>query len=351
MDNIRFLKYWRILLTISLSVLFFAPVWGNNPPLRSLKVKIVADQDLASRRGWRNIIEKEIEKAAGPLAEVLRIEIDVVAYETWYRDTKQNLINSTWRMIEEVDRGQADAVVGFCLLPEASGREVLRTDGMTLAYRGMLLKLYDGHPDNNRWLTYVLVHEMIHLFGGVHVDDGGIMSPQFSHDVDLKLDPLNQEIISISRNINLKTGYTSLDHGQLVHLAELYHRAVKQGNQEIPTFLELGAICRLLGETDQARMAYRRIIEVDPSLVYPWVQLGYCFLEESRPEMTIAVLEEALESAAEKDLLYSKLAALYYNQGEYEKSYDNAVMARYHGATVDQSLWDALEQAGAGRNR
>lgn len=320
---------------------------ASQRPLRTVWVKIVADQKYSRQTSWEKKAARELDEIAEPLAEVLGIRLEIIGYDWWYNRGGKDFNEVATRMINEVEPGNADVIIGFTIEPSSLHRSGdLRTDGMTVAYCGMMIKTYSGGVDANFYLPFVLIHEMVHLFGGVHINDGSLMSPRFEKKMNLALDPLNTRIVKITRDIDFKEGYQSLSETKLIGLSQLYEKAIDKGNLEIPTFLELASMYTLLEEHEKAIELYRRIVEREPADTHSWLMMGDCYHRMEKPRLTIEVFEEALGHAERKDLLYGKLAVLYFNEGLYQNSYNNAGLARDNGAYIDPALWKELKRQG-----
>ena len=320
---------------------------ASQRPLRTVWVKIVADQKYSRQTSWEKKAAGELTEIAESLAEALGIRLEIVGYDWWFNRGGKDFNEVATRMINEVDPGNADVIIGFTIEPSSLHRSGdLRTDGMTVAFCGMMIKTYSGGVDKNYYLPIVLVHEMVHLFGGVHVNDGSLMSPRFEKKMNLTLDPLNTKIVRINRDIDFKEGYKSLSETKLTQLSQLYEKAIDNGNLEIPTFLELATMYTLLEKHEKAIELYRRIVEREPGDTHCWLMMGDCYHRMEKPRLTIEVFEEALDHAERKDLLYGKLAVLYFNEKLYRKSYENAGLARDNGAYIDPGLWKELKRRG-----
>lgn len=317
-------------------------------PLRTLKVRIVADQNYARQSSWEGKAQAILDSVGTDIADLMGIRLDVVDCTLWRHDEEDDFHALTRRMVDEVPRGEADFLFGFTLLPHPAGQTGPRNDGVTIPYQGIMIKKYQGTPWADFFLPLVIIHEMVHLFGGVHVNDGSLMSPVFGREINLSLDPLNRQIITLTHNIDFKKGYSSLDQSTLRKLARLYKSARLQGNRETLTCLELGSIYDGLEEYDSAIRAYRDALDIEPSLTYAWLRIGDLYHKSGRPDKSIATFEEAVTRADDRDLLYGKLAVLYYNTGQYRQSYRSAVLAEQHGATIDPMLWRELKKKGLG---
>lgn len=318
---------------------------------REVTVKVVGDNLFARQRNWQDVAKDYLDEASEGIADLIGVRLKIVEYELWRHDDTGNFTSLVTRMVTEIDHGDADIIIGFTLTPHSSRQSQTRKDGLTLAYRGFMVRTYQGAPDQNFYLPYMIIHEMLHVFGAVHVHDGSIMSPCFEKKVRMSLDPLNQEIISLTRNIDFKRGYRSLPREHQEKLARLYKRATQMGNHEVPTYMELGTVCRDLGHYQDAIDAFREVVRKDRSSAFAWDCIAECYRSLDQMDRAISTLETAVEKVAEKGIFYGKLAVWYFNSRQYEKSYDSAKNAEKYGVTVDPNLWKGLRQAGVAVNR
>ncbi|MCK5127278.1 MAG: tetratricopeptide repeat protein [candidate division Zixibacteria bacterium] len=313
---------------------------------RTILVKVIADKKYATQSDWREKARKNLEAASEGLEKVLNIKISISEYEEWRISNISDFGELTAAMVNQVDKGRADIIIGFTLERGSGRTEELRKDGLTLSRRGFMIKTYSGAPEQNKMLTYVIIHEMIHIFGGVHVFDGSIMSPVFNEETELKLDALNMEIVSITKDIDFNRGLASLSKHQLQRLARLYTRAVRLGNRETPTYYELGEIYNHLGQYEDAIDAYRQVVRRDQSIAYAWGEIGDCYRRAGKMDKAIETFKRAINKVSQKGIFYGKIAIIYYNQGDFRSSYDNALRARRNGFEVDQILWREFKKRG-----
>lgn len=346
-------KYLPFLLLTLFSVYLCAPeaYAYRKEEDRALLVKVVADQSFAQQHLWKQKAQKILlGSSSDMISEMLGVRIGIHSYEVWEHEPIDDIAILTTRMINEVELGRADILIGLCLETDRDKIHGLRKDGLTVAYRGFMIQTFPGGKKNNSYLPMVIAHEMTHIFGGIHVYDGTLMSPIFENEIKVVLDPLNEAIIKITRNIDFSKGYSSLPKSDLEKLAELYKRATQTGNHEIPTYLELGLINSELGNYNEAIRAFRKAVRQDQSLAFAWERIGECYRMQGNIKKAIMTLEDALSKINEKGHFYGKLAVLYFNSGNYYKSYDNAVNAERHGAERDPIMWDEFKRLGISKS-
>lgn len=331
---------------IVLAVLTTNALSYRNSPTRTVKVKVVVDTEFASLPQWQDRVRGYFEAASGGLLELINVKLDITEYSVWRHGRIMDFGAMTAAMINEVDKGRAEILIGLTLVQGSGKSKEIRKDGLTIARKGIMVKVYRGDEDQNKSLPNVIVHEMVHIFGGVHVYDGSIMAPVFDEKTELRLDALNEDIVGITRNIDFAQGYASLPRHELERLMRLYRRATHLGNTEMPTLLELGEICAELELYDDAINAYRQVVRQDQSAAYAWGEMGDCYRKAGEIEKAAETFERAVNHVDEKGIFYGKLAVLYFNYGQYRLSYDRAMSARRHGYEVDGELWRHLKDMG-----
>ncbi len=329
------LRYLVTLLLIALTAT--AAVRAYKPQLRTIKVKVVADERYARQTNWERHAKAELDDVADALGEILNIRLDIVAYDQWYGE-RESFDQRTAHMLEEVARDSADIVVGFTLIPAAIRGIGSVTEGLTIPYRGMMVKTYQGNRSYNYFLPLIIVHEMVHVLGGVHVGGNSIMSPQFGKQIVLELDDLNRAIVDITRQVDFQVGVASLSDPLKLELTRLYARALDNGNQELMVFLTLADLYSRLDRYQEAIATYLLMLEVYPEYNRGRILLGECYLLMGRADKTIEIFEDALKYKQDRDLLHGKLAVLYYNAGDFDQSYYHAKKADAFGADIDPDL-------------
>lgn len=317
---------------------------AGNRPVRTVKVKVVGDESFARQDNWQEKIDNHLEKVADDLLRLLGIRLEVTGYEIWSHGRQKNLYPLATNLVETIQKDGADAVIGFTLDRRYRVKNRTETGGLTIPFQGMLIRVYSGDNIHNNFVPFVIVHEMVHLMGGVHINDGRLMSPTFRDTIRPELDEINKRITRLTHLINFKEKYGSLNADQLNRLASLYESAVKHGNHEIATYLELGDIYKATDSYDDAIKQFWKAAQLAPDMLYVWLQIGECHDKKGELDKKIKVYEEAVKKVREKDILYGELAALHYNAGNYRKSDFNARMAKQHGAKIDPRMWEMIKE-------
>jgi len=322
------------------------PAPAKDKPVPKIKVKLVGDQHYRHQTSWKRKASRQLLDIAGEVRELIGIDLEIVGYEPWESREGDDLYQATARMLDEVDRGEADAVIGFTFrpCPEDKGRRY--TDAVTIPYRGMLVSKYYARCQRNSFMPYVMIHEMVHLLGGVHVYDKSLMSPVFADTISLVLDRLNMQIVKITRDMDFQQGYASLSEENLERLAGLYQRAVVAGNHEPVVLNELGAMYMTQRYYDRAKTVLNHALRTDSAFTQVWLRLAECGVRTDSLSAAIELLERGLGYADLPGHIYSALARLYFDAGDKDLAHRCLAAARKYGLAVDSVLWEAVENSG-----
>ena len=317
------------------------PVEAKKKPPRVVKVKIVADQDFARQSAWQRKAAYMLQDIGGETASALDVTFRIIGYERWRHDPEKDLFRLTARMVKEVPCDSADALIGFTLAPcpdSAAGQFA----GVSITFKGMIIQTYQGRCAGNQMVPYCLLHETVHLMGGVHVPDGSLMSPLFRDTISVTLDQLNSRILQLTRDVDFKRGYESLPAEKLEELAGLYGQATA-GNDVTTILVTLGTIFRLLAQPEAAMVILREVIRQDSSFTDAWLELGRCYMQSGRHDSALTLYDSACGHADDPGAVYLELARLYLGRGDKENARRCAGLAEKQGTRIDSALAEQLE--------
>jgi hypothetical protein len=347
------LSHMRLFLTLIMAFCIPAlssSVTGKDKPPRTLKVKIVADQDFAHQTSWERKAARRIDDIAEEVVGLLQVKIEIVDYELWEHADEPDLYRLTSQMIDEVDPGEAEMLIGFTYVPCPDEVQRRHTDGVTIPYRGMIINIYQDRCWRNTFIPYVMIHEMVHAFGGVHVREKSLMTPVFADTVNLTVDRLNQNILRHTRDIDFREGYRSLSCESLEKLSAYYQLAMTRENISSVSRLELGKMFMAMDDYTSAISALRPIVDNDSTYTDAWILLSICHTELGRPDRAIEQLNGVLAKADRPGLVHYRLMELYLVTGDSANARQEAAQARKHGIAVDSVLLNKLQVSGDDTN-
>lgn len=311
---------------------------------RILKVKIVADQHFSRQDAWRRKAAEYVAETSLLADSLLRIRLEIIDEEIWPSDETSDFSERTLKMLARIERGEADAIIALTLLPRPEQRETARTDGMTSPFRGMMIKTYQGADDANMFVSMVMLHELVHLFGGIHMRESSLMTPTLTDTVAFALDSLNAAIVAISRMVDFQKGYPSLDSADLVTLTGLYEAAIASGKTDDLAADILSTLYPLIGRCDKAIPLFESLLADDPSVTANWISLANCWHKLENEDKMEAVLETALRKVDEKGVIYHNLAVMHFNRGAYDKARQYGREAERNGRLMQPDFWEYLQK-------
>lgn len=306
--------------------------------MRTIRAIVVADQNFARQTSWERKAREVIESADSNFTAILGVRLEIVEYRLWHHPEESDLFRLTTMMVDSLSRDSADVLIGFTLSARPPKTVTVRTDGVTVPLTGTMIRMYQGTSDQNMFAPYVLLHEVGHLLGGIHVGGRTLMSPIYARVVSTSLDPLNEHIIRITRGIDFARGYVSLSPAQLETLSGLYEQAINGGNHETITIKELADMYVALDDYVRAADACRRMAAYDPRSGAVWDKLGEIYASNGRADSAVGLLEGAVGKVDDQGLVFRRLAALYSQLGDSAAANRNAALAMKFGFPVDSTL-------------
>ncbi len=313
-------------------------VHAGEKPIRVVTIKIVADRNFASQEVWQRKAERQIDDIAEEIRGLLGVELKVIGYTEWRGRGNDDLYAFAANMTDDIPAGEADILIGFTYGPCPKTTGGVHTDGVAIPFRGLVIGNYYAPCDRSEFIPYAIIHEMVHLFGGVHVGQGTLMSPVFSGDIYLALDPINRAIVSLTRTIDFRRGYASLDRSSLKKLVSLYKKAIAIGGGDMTVLSDLAGVYRALGRYDTALDIYRGLLGVDSTRIDAWLNVAQCYFDENSEDSALAVLDTALYFTADSGQVYYRMAKFHYKLGEYNRAYRFAAQAAWRGVAVDSGF-------------
>ncbi len=174
--------------------------------LTQLKVKVlVDDEELATERVWRQRLERRLAQASEVLQRTCRVQLIVNAWGTW--DSDDDLFGfpeALRELSEEIDPDESHLVIGFSgqsREPAEDGRLHLGGARGTLHSHLLIREWVRGMSEPEK--LEVLLHELGHYLGAMHVDDPySVMRPRLadrrarSRQFSIAFDPLNALIMN-----------------------------------------------------------------------------------------------------------------------------------------------------------
>lgn len=274
---------WAVLLAATLLAL---SARGQAPGgVRVLKVKAVADEAFRGRDKWEKEIREYIETADREFRKFAGVGLELVAVESWTTHRTDDMSLMLEELRHSVDKGQADIVVGFTglappsfLYPTLGGgggdwadpdtMGVPATQRIVLPHiLGLAMPLGDRvvvrRSDEKKETRHTILHEISHLFGGLHVRDKSILyvvaGPQ-----DFVLDAFNQRVFDKMRQRDFNRQIQDVPREELDQLIVLYRQRPLKGERDFLNNLYVGYLLAAAGRVDEAVKEFEEAIRIDP---------------------------------------------------------------------------------------
>jgi hypothetical protein len=315
----------------------------SQKPMPIVTVKIVADKKFASQEVWQRKAALQLMDIADDVKNLLGVELKIVGFAEYRRGSFDDLYDLASGMADNIRTDDADVLAGFTYGPCPKAAHDVHTDGLAIPFRCLVIRNYYAPCDRSEFIPYALIHELVHLFGGVHVGQGTLMSPVLTGNIYLGLDPINRAIVSLTRDVDFKRGYASLDQGSLEKLAELYRQAIAASGGDETVLTDLAEVYRALGRYTTALEIYRGILKIDSSNTRTWLNMADCYFDDMHADSAFALLETALEFVNDSGQVYYQMARLYYEAGEFDRAYNCAAKAAWRGMAVDSAFLDEIK--------
>ena len=164
-------------------------------------VHVYADQSISQKPGWEmrlRILWRKTSAAFSPLLATYFVPVSISAFSTTRSSNQLVSLESAWER-SSAHWPEEGILVAFTER-QGSRREAHLLGRAELLGRRVIVRL-DPRANESR----TLIHELFHLYGGVHVADvlDSLMNP--SGDT-ATIDPLNAEIVRLTRNRRFGAG-------------------------------------------------------------------------------------------------------------------------------------------------
>jgi tetratricopeptide (TPR) repeat protein len=258
--------------------------------VRVVRIKAVADEAFRETKDWEREIREHVAWADEKVRELAGIGLELVAVAPWTTHQGSAMALLLNELHAGVEKGGADVVIGFTGHPPPAAMTLL--PGGPARYpvpfaAGIAFSLGDRavvrRTESKKLTRHTLIHEVAHLFGGLHVDDESILETA-AQRMSLRLDPFNRRVLDLTRGRDFDRGIRETPRGELAALVELYRHAPLRGEREPDTAIRIAYLLLLVGEAEEALEEFRKAEEIAP--------------EQSRDILRHAILPE-LEAWAE----------------------------------------------------
>ncbi len=196
------------------------PDW---PQVRELNVVIAGGKEYRSfyRNNWHDRTRGIVEAAAERFEQQFPIRLHVVGFRDWMYDKAPQTADDAFEWLHKVDRGDADLVIGFTMVPFPGSRGEIR--GVSQYFSRCVVI-----PDcwGTTGATTRLVHELCHVFGAFHVaDPQSVMQLGFERTpTTFRFGPSTEQVIDLAKGFDFERGVESLSPEVQAKIREIYRQ-------------------------------------------------------------------------------------------------------------------------------
>ena len=329
-----------VVLSAIILVLLCPRVQAAQPGMRTMELRVAADQEFRKYPDWQNTLRRRIGDAS-KFYEAhfgIRFEIkDIGGWESIAPDSYLEKFRADFR--NKIPLDAVDAVVGF------SGKASADLHMAEGDYFGRYVLVMDWtDKDGHRTLSEgrvvsTMEHEIMHLFGMWHSSDPASVMAFASTDFSNRVDARILQYMALMRDYDLKQGVWGLDQATLKKIVEIhgldYKDDVKDDFPLVQAYLFEADKLRKTKKLDEAEAMCRRAIGLFPASYKAHTELGMVLYAKYKAAESESFSREALAEFREAIKINPKDGFSYVNVGMIlcfvEKKYPEA--------------WDAVQQA------
>lgn len=339
----RSLRSW---LSASFLFLFAAgTVWAQTPA-REIRVTAAVSSSFKKAPDWQKDIQQRVARANKIFEQTFGLHFSVEKYLPWEPSDENRGMPI---LVEELKKFPLQSgnhvVIGFHKMSQAADSEKMEdieTVGTAQFFNGYIAVRDPQAALAEEEKQIILVHEIAHLFGAVHVSgNSAIMSTALPAAPENQIDPENRQIILQTRDVDFLKGIDSLSAQTLDRLISIYEKLIR-GNPHSDFYYQLGDFYRKRGLEARAIAVWEEALRYhydNPRIHY---ELGVFYYKSGRYDQAVQELGSAIahyvldSQKKQKANVLSLLGAAYFEKGHE----DQAVYAWLQGLTLDSENRD-----------
>ncbi len=316
---------------LALSIIFLAA-----PPLsragvpRTIRVGIAVTPDFKTVPNWRADFEKRLAYASRIFEGEFQLRFVPFKWYEWPttvgREESHVMIED---LMSRFPLKDVDIMIGLARIPVVPKGPIRDPDVLGLArpFSGYLVLRY---PQNRMYKIQeetALVHELAHLFGGVHTtDSASILYPVVDRQLPAQFDAENHEIITRTRTMDFRRGLGSLPSNVLQNLLGSYLKLAAT-DQPFDFYYSLGILYANLGQYDDAMSAWKKAASILPTQARIHYDLGMLYYRLGSQTESIRELMQCVQCARfrsenpQKVLALKTLGDIYMGQDNFVAAY------------------------------
>lgn len=286
-----------------LLLLAVAPLQSQEPPSRTVTVRIVVDKAIPDLVGWRYQANRFIDDGRRVFQKRFGLRLAFEDPVRWQPENgKISLAEALVDLRTKVQPGGCDIVLGV-IAPDR-----LKTPALGIASypHGYVLLCNVASAEAMR---YAFQHELCHIFGAIDLKQRGsimgLVDPGFA------IDEFTTQTVLLHKNRSFDRVSFPLDRDALDAAIAQYRRRAEMNLGEPQAKLFLTLLYMEKNDLESAARACGEAANADPAFIGIHVLLGNICLSRNQPDLAIAEYQKALQFQPREFGIHFNLALAY----------------------------------------
>lgn len=265
--------------------------------VRELRVGVAVTPSYKADREWKQKFEKHLAYASQIFSRETGLSFRPVAYMDWIPSQESDMGTLFEDLKGKFPLNNVDLILGLSgsrpsQISSPNDPEII---GRTRPFSGYLVLRRPPEGLFNVQEETVLVHELGHLFGAIHVEGkNSVMSPVIDRQIPMSFDSVNRDLISAARSIDFKKGEAGLDEKLAQRLLQSYRKVVYEG-QPFEYYYALGNLYLRLGQGKEALESLEKAAQLDDQSALLHYDMGVLSFKLGKLEDSISHLDKAIQ--------------------------------------------------------
>lgn len=300
------------------------------PPLRTVSVRIAADEEFRSQRLWEEAIRMRLSAVSQVFEQNFQIRFKIVDIVPWRSDNASpNAAELVKDLERDVPRGGAEILLGF----SGQAPQTTRERGGATPFSNTALVQNPKRATELENLI-AIAHELGHAFGAWHVDDR--RSVMYYRATTLTFDEQTAKLIRLMRNFDFGRGVSSIDEETAAKITAYFRERHVAGELNTLSigYNNWGSDLVGQGRYEEAVAAFSKAIDIDPNnakahynMPAAYNHLGLGLTKMGKHEEAVEAFRKAVSMDPKSAVSNNNLAIAYNNlgldlfkQGDYQKA-------------------------------
>ncbi len=316
-------------------VFFLLGIKGEASVAREVKVGVAVAESYKAVPEWQEKFKQRLTYASKIFENEFGISFHPVAWVDWSPADTSDMNALFEDLKSKFPLVDMDLVIGLCSLKFSPAMNVNDSHiiGRARPFSGYLVLRHPVNPLFKIQEETVLVHELGHLFGAIHTTEPNtVMSPVVAKQIPARFDPVNREIIQVTRGIDFRKGSDALDQKSIEFLLQSYLKLIDTG-QSFEFYYALGNLYLKSGQGEEARQTWLKAVELDDNSASIHYDFGVLCYELGRYDEAVSHLTRAAGLYSNPNQSYYKASALhmignaYYKKDAYQAAFNSWAQA------------------------